>query len=179
MVQHRVTNVSTLLNPGCRHHVELFPDPSCGTVLCHRYTQRRQQIGQRQRSDPQRTSFITPGSEAVMVQGEKIKSALCLLLCLVCSASKASLRLVCGFYGLCLHTEVWLQPAGSTAVLEVGIEEKKTSSLFTSALQSLETHSSQQNTLCVCVCTWPSCLALCSLSSCPLLQLSVSFLSLF
>lgn len=57
--------------------------------------------------------------------------------------------MVWGFYGLCFYSEVWLWPAGSTTVLEVGIEGN---SVFTSALQSLETHSSQTRTAFMCVC---------------------------
>lgn len=106
--------------------------------------------GNRQCNDPQRMPFIRPGVEAVVVHVEKKKiqneCALHFMLCLVFRASKASLRQVCGFYGLWLHNEVWLQPAGSTAVLEVGLEEKKTSSCFNTALQTLERES-----VCMCV----------------------------
>ncbi len=62
-VHRRVTHVSTYLNLVCRHHVELFPETSCGTVRSHR--QQRKQTGQC--SDPQWMPFIIimPGFEAV------------------------------------------------------------------------------------------------------------------
>lgn len=163
---------STYLNPGCYHHVELFPDPSHGGARCHVCTQRRERTGQRQRGDPHGVPLTAPGFEAVMVQGEK-ETQMCAarpaLFGIQCIQGLSEAGLSC-FYGLCLHTQVELLPAGSTAVLEAGTEEEKTSSLFTSDLQSLEMHSSQPNTkMCVCVFvyTWPSCLNLCRLSSYP------------
>lgn len=67
-----VTNAATHLNPGCSHHSELFSDPSHGAACCHRHTQRRQQTGQRQHSDPQQLPFMAPDFEPVMVQVKKI-----------------------------------------------------------------------------------------------------------
>lgn len=109
----------------------------------------------------------------------KRKAVLYVLLCLVFSGFKASLKRECAFYGLCLHTlrHNWgLQ--GALLCWKLGCRGGEESSRFASALQEkqiLETHSFPANN--VCACTWPSCLALCPPTVCTLLSLPVSLLN--
>lgn len=105
------TNASTYLNPVYHHDVEMSSDPSSSTVYCSRHTQCSKLTGRRQRSDPQRMPLMSPDFEADIVEGEKklnVHSTSCFVEYSVPPSH------ICDFFHV--NTEVWLWPAGSTAV---------------------------------------------------------------